>query len=258
MKIVVAYKWAANPQDAVVAADGSIDWSRAKPGVSDYDTCAVELARRIAADTGSELVGVSVGGPEISASMACKAPLSRGIDRLTLVSDEALKGADSVVVGKTIAEVVKTLGDVALVVMGDSSVDRGSRLVPGVTAAALDWPVLTGITAVTRDGDTWSFERASGGGTQTVSVAGAAVMSAAGDAVVAPVPSMKEILGAGKKPTEVIPRDSLPVVEMVGTATVIARAKPELAARKGVMIDGSDGAEAANQLVDQLRSSSII
>ncbi|MEP7036543.1 MAG: electron transfer flavoprotein beta subunit/FixA family protein, partial [Actinomycetota bacterium] len=30
MKIVVAYKWAPNPQDASVGADGVVDWSRAK------------------------------------------------------------------------------------------------------------------------------------------------------------------------------------------------------------------------------------
>ena len=36
MRIVVAYKWACDPQEAAVGADGSVDWSRAKPGISDY------------------------------------------------------------------------------------------------------------------------------------------------------------------------------------------------------------------------------
>ena len=42
MTIVVAYKWAANPQDASVGADGTVDWSRAKAGVSEYDPVAIE------------------------------------------------------------------------------------------------------------------------------------------------------------------------------------------------------------------------
>ena len=32
MRIVVAYKWTCDPEEATVRADGTVDWSRAKPG----------------------------------------------------------------------------------------------------------------------------------------------------------------------------------------------------------------------------------
>ena len=32
MRIVVAYKWACDPEEATVRADGTVDWGRAKPG----------------------------------------------------------------------------------------------------------------------------------------------------------------------------------------------------------------------------------
>ena len=32
MRIVVAYKWTRDPEEATVRADGTVDWSRAKPG----------------------------------------------------------------------------------------------------------------------------------------------------------------------------------------------------------------------------------
>ena len=57
MKIVVAYKWAPNPQDASVGVDGIVDWSRAKPGISEYDPVAIELARRLADATGAGVAG---------------------------------------------------------------------------------------------------------------------------------------------------------------------------------------------------------
>ncbi len=71
MTVVVAYKYAANPQDASVGADGVVDWSRAKAAVSEYDPVAVQLARTVAGD--SEVVGISVGTAAIASSMAPKA-----------------------------------------------------------------------------------------------------------------------------------------------------------------------------------------
>ena len=70
MKIVVAYKWAPNPQDASVGVDGVVDWSRAKSGVSEYDPVAIELARRLAAATGGEVIGLTAGSKNVDASMA--------------------------------------------------------------------------------------------------------------------------------------------------------------------------------------------
>ena len=82
MKIVVAYKWAPNPQDLEVRADGTVDASRGKPTVSEYDPVAFELARRLADETGGEVVGLTVGAAAIDTPLARKAALSRGLDRL--------------------------------------------------------------------------------------------------------------------------------------------------------------------------------
>ena len=95
MTIVVAYKWAPNPQDATVRSDGTVDFSRAKPTISEYDPVAFELARRVADACGAQVVGVTVGGTSSDTSLARKAALSRGLDRLVIVADDALAGADS-------------------------------------------------------------------------------------------------------------------------------------------------------------------
>ena len=62
MRIVVAYKWTCDPEEATVRADGTVDWSRAKPGLSTYDPVAMELARQLAEAAGAELIGVTAGG----------------------------------------------------------------------------------------------------------------------------------------------------------------------------------------------------
>ena len=61
MRIVVAYKWTCDPEEATVRADGTVDWSRAKPGLSAYDPVAIELARQYADASGAELIGVTAG-----------------------------------------------------------------------------------------------------------------------------------------------------------------------------------------------------
>ena len=62
MRIVVTYKWTSDPEEATVRADGTVDWSRAKPGLSTYDPVAIELARRLAGEADAELIGLTAGG----------------------------------------------------------------------------------------------------------------------------------------------------------------------------------------------------
>ena len=84
MTIVVAYKYAANPQDASVGADGRVDWSRAKEAVSEYDPIAIQVGRQLADGLGTGLVGITVGSASAGTSLAKKGALSRGLDRASL------------------------------------------------------------------------------------------------------------------------------------------------------------------------------
>ena len=79
MRIVVAYKWTCDPEEATARADGTVDWSRAKPGKSTYDPVAMELARQLAGEAGVELIGVTVGGKGVAAPIASR-PTSGACD----------------------------------------------------------------------------------------------------------------------------------------------------------------------------------
>src|ERR1035438_4344287 len=127
MKIVVAYKWAPNPQDASVGVDGIVDWSRAKSGISEYDPVAIELARRLADATGGEVIGLTAGPTRVDASLARKAALSRGFDRAVIVADDALEGAGTTELAAVLAAAVRHIGEVDLVITGDRSVDRSEE-----------------------------------------------------------------------------------------------------------------------------------
>jgi electron transfer flavoprotein beta subunit len=258
MRVVVAYKWTCDPEEATVRADGTVDWSRAKPGLSTYDPVAMELARRLAEEAGAELIGVTVGGTGVSAPIASKTALSRGLDRVVIMEDESLREAGRSELAAVLAEVIRHIGDVDLVITGDSSVDVAAKMVPTVLAGELGWPAVAEVTAVTGQAGALRVERAIPGGVQVLEISGPAVLAASADAAAPRVPGMKELLAAAKKPVEVLDLTALKVPSAGAVMAVTGRARPERKARQGQLIDTADPAEAASELVAALRAAGAL
>jgi electron transfer flavoprotein beta subunit len=259
MKIVVAYKWAPNPQDASVDVDGFVDWSRAKSGISEYDPVAIELARRLADATDGEVIGLTAGPTRVDASLARKAALSRGFDRAVIVADDALEGAGTTGLAAVLAAAVRHIGEVDLVITGDSSVDVGARMVPAVLAGQLGWPAVAEVTAVSGVlGGLLRVERDIAGGTQVLEISGPAVLAASTNAAVPRIPGMRDILAAGKKPVETLQVAALDLPAGGTTVTVTHSSRPDLKARKQQMIDTADPAAAAAELVIALRGAGVL
>lgn len=258
MKIVVAYKWAPNPQDADVAPDGTVDLTRAKAAVSEYDPVAFELARRLADATGGEVVGLSVGAAAIDTPLARKAALSRGLDRLVLVADDALADATGTQLAAVLAAAVRAIGDVDLVLTGDSSIDVAAGQVPLTLAGELGWLGLAAVTSVAASDGGLAVERDLPGGTAVLRVATPAVLAATADAVVPRVAGMKDILAAAKKPVEVLDLAALAVPASGTTLATLVTAKPTGGERNARIIDGADPAAAAAELVGALRQAGVL
>jgi electron transfer flavoprotein beta subunit len=261
MRMVVAYKWTRDPAEATVRADGTVDWSRAKPGLSAYDPVAMELARQLAQAAGAELIGVTAGGKGVAVPIASKAALSRGLDRVVIVEDESLADAGRSELAAVLAEMIRHIGDVDLVVTGDSSVDVAAKMVPTVLAGELGWPAVAEVTAVSGTGvqaGALRVERAIPGGVQVLEISGPAVLAASADAAVPRVPGMKELLAAAKKPVELLELAALKVPPSSTVMTVTGRSRPERKARKGQLIDTTDPAAAAAELVTALREAGTL
>ena len=258
MKIVVAYKWAPNPQDAVVGPDGTVDLSRAKPAVSEYDPVAFELARRLADATGAEVIGLTVGAAAIDTPLARKAALSRGLDRLVVVADDALAGADGTRLAAVLAAAVTAIGDVDVVLAGDSSIDVAEGQVPLTVAGQLGWLGLSRVSSVVADGEGLTVERDLPSGVAVLAVRTPVVLAATADAVVPKVAGMKDILNAAKKPVEVLALADLAVPAAQVSLTTLATARPSGGERQAVMFDAADPAAAASQLVGALRQAGAL
>jgi electron transfer flavoprotein beta subunit len=253
MKIVVAYKWTSDPEEATVAADGTVDWSRARPGISTYDPVAIEVARVLAVETGAELIGVTAGAKGVGAPLAAKAALARGLDRVVVVEDDALTGAGTAELAAVLAAAIRHIGDVDLVITGDSSVDVAAKMVPTVLAGELGWPALAEVTEVTGAAGTLKVARAVPGGAQVVQVSGPAVLATSADASAPRVPGMKALLAAAKKPVEHIDLATLDVPARSAVMTVTGRSRPARQERRKQILDTSDPAAAAAELIKELR-----
>ena len=257
MLVAVAHKWAPDPADAVVSADGGVDWSRAHPGVGEYDAVAISVARGLADAVRGELVGLSVGPDAAAAPQARKAVLARGLDRLLLASGPADLGPGGTAV--LLAELVRQAGSVDVVVAGDASVDGGAGMVPALLAGHLGWLCLLGVTSVRPAGDGGGsgglvVARRTASGTEELRVPAPVVLACAPDAAEPRTPGMRDLLAAGRKPSEVA---DVVVPDPDAGLSVTGRRRAPAPTRARRMFAGEPDA-AASSLVAALRAAGVL
>ena len=240
MNIVAAFKVVPDDQDIQVSADGTPDYSKAKNTVSAYDLNAIEAAAQLAAaNEGSNVVAVTVGGADIDDSKLKKNVLARGVDELYMTADDACKGLDARATAVALAELVSKVGDFDVVLCGDGSADNYAQQVDVQLADALGLPVVTAVSAVSVEGAVATCDRMLETQLQTVQVDLPAVISVVPDIALPRIPGMKDILAAGKKPMGVAGADGA----YESALEVLSCKAPEQAERKLEVMDASeDGA----------------
>jgi electron transfer flavoprotein beta subunit len=177
---------------------------------------------------------------------------------VVIIEDESLREAGRSELAAVLAAAVRRIGDVDLIITGDSSVDVAAKMVPTVLAGELGWPAVAEVSAVAGQAGALRVERAIPGGVQVLEISGPAVLAASADAAVPHIPGMKELLAAGKKPVDQLELSALDVSPPSAVTTVTGRARPERKARKGQLIDTTDPAAAAEELVTALRASGAL
>jgi electron transfer flavoprotein beta subunit len=187
--------------------------------------------------------------------MATKGAMSRGLDRGVLIADDAVAGWNATQVAAALAALVKRLEAVDLVLAGDASVDEGARTMSGLVAGFLGWVCFQDVVDVVHSGDAWIVTQAVPGGTRTVEVSGPVVVATTSDALVPPVPGMKDILTASKKPVEVVALSELklPAVDL----QVMRRTRPASRSRKNQVFTGS-GAEVVAAAVAAMHADAVL
>lgn len=201
MKIVACYKCVPEEEEIEVKRDRTLDFSKAQWKVGQYDLNAVEAGMRLTETDGGEMAVLTAAADEIANnSKLRKSILSRGPAQMYAVSDGAMKEADSYATAKVLKAGVEKIEGVDLVICGEGSGDIYAKQVGPVLGALLGWPTVNAVSKITPEEGNLVVERSLENGVEVLEADLPAVLCVTSDINIPRIPTMKEILGAGKKP----------------------------------------------------------
>ena len=252
MNIVVCYKIVPDEQDAQIQGDRTLSFERAALKIGDYDLNAVEAGVTLAAETGATVTCLTAGGDAVEDSKLKKAILARGPQENVAVKDVSLPAADSATTSAVLAGAVKSLDDVSLVLTGEGSADLYSQQVGIQLGERLGWPVVNAVSAIQLDGDVAHVQRSLEDVVESLDVPLPAVLCVVADMNDPRIPSMKDILGAGKKPSKVVALDEMAVEAAPATVEVVSTLAPEQKDRACTVYETADD-EAIEKFLGAIR-----
>src|SRR5579884_3969055 len=200
MKIAVCVKHV--PEGPARIDPGTLRLDRSGEGaLNHFDANAVEEALRLKGDGDAEVVVVSLGPAKAADSL--RKALAMGADRAVLVSDDAAAGSDLVATSKLLAAALqKESAD--LVLFGQQASDADGAVLWAAVAERLQRPVVSQAAELTVNDGTLRVKRQTEFGYDVIESPLPAVV-AVSDAINEPrYPSLKGIMGAKKKPHDVL------------------------------------------------------
>jgi electron transfer flavoprotein beta subunit len=166
-----------------------------------FDEYAVEEAIKLKEAGAAESVTLVCVGPETAANSVRKA-LAMGADAATIVTDDALAGSDGIATARALAGALRD-GGYDLIMFGQEATDARGSIIPAAVAELLELPTVTQARRIEVSDTTVRGERQSDAGVDTVEAPLPAVVSVTKAINEPRYPSLKGIMGAKKKPTDV-------------------------------------------------------
>lgn len=203
MNILVGCKIVHEEQDISINSNGSLDFSKSNPKISQFDLntlqAAVDIKEMVAE---ANIKVVSIGGKSLENTKVRKDILSRGADELDLImSDdfESLLPHDTAEIFKLAAQDI----GFDLIICGDGSADIFAAQV-GIRAGALmDIPVVNGVNKILSIDSSNSkilVQRELENEVEELEISLPALICVSTDINTPLIPGMKAILAAAKKP----------------------------------------------------------
>jgi len=256
MKIAVCVKHVPEGSARIDPGSGRLDRS-GEGALNRFDANAVEEALRIKGDSDAEVVVVSMG-PEKAADSLRKA-LAMGADRAVLVSDEAAAGSDLVATSRVLAKALEREG-AELVLFGQQASDADGAVLWAAVAERLARPVVSQAMELSVGEGSLRVKRQTEYGYDVIEAPLPAVV-AVSDAINEPrYPSLKGIMGAKKKPQDVLSLSDLGIGageagEGGSRTSVLALGEPPA---RGDARKVEDDGTAAQAIVDFLAEKRLI
>lgn len=264
LNILVCVKFVPDPNQLQADANGHPDLARAPFRISTFDENAIETALQLRARHGGRVFGVSVVAGQMPPRDVLLRALAMDLEVLYVIKDEAGLVADPYRVATALAAAARAIQSAEkilswdLLICGEASADQYNAQVGPRLAVALDIPAITYATRLELEQGRLVANRAVEGRSETLETSLPALVTVGSEINQARMPTVLQVMGAGRKPIRDIPIGDLPgfdanaLMQRPSLRTIDVSAPPS--ARKRIVIEGKDVAEMVAQLLTRLRA----
>jgi electron transfer flavoprotein beta subunit len=251
---LVCYKWTLDEQDIKIKSeDLSLDSSRAKGKISDFDRNAIEEAALLVEKLGGAVAALSYGTAAVKQSL--KDVLSRGPEKSYWVADASAEQADATVTAAVLAAAIRKIGPFDLILLGEGSSDLFNQQTAPRVAALLGLPCLSFVNKLEVEGDVVKATRKLDDSVETVTVKTPVVISVLSEINKPRIPSLKQVLGAAKKPNQELTIAELGLTpEELAPKAVRTGVKGFVMQRKNIIFKETAAADNVAKLKESLAS----
>jgi electron transfer flavoprotein beta subunit len=142
VRIVVCTKETPDTAAKVEVKEGAVTWGDAPLVINPWDEYSVEEGLLLKEKHGADACTVLAMGTE-STKEALKHAIAMGADEAVLVSDPALAGADTLLTSHVLAQAIKKMENVGLVIFGKQAIDGDTGQTAVQVGRRLGWNTLT-------------------------------------------------------------------------------------------------------------------
>lgn len=217
--------------------------------LGNIDKNALEAAVNLKETLDANVIVISAGNEEVEDTI--KEALAAGADEAFLILDDELENADSSQIATLLAEGLKKIDDVGLILFGEGSGDNYSGQVGSRVAELLDLPQVGYVSNIEVKDNVALLTRSLEDAEEILEVELPAVVTVISGINEPRIPSVTQILKAGKKPKEVLELDDLDVDLGTGKIETSSNLAPE-SNRKGVVVKSVD------ELISALQGENLI
>ncbi|MFD1472311.1 electron transfer flavoprotein subunit beta/FixA family protein [Companilactobacillus mishanensis] len=262
MKIVVGLKQVPETTNVKInEKTKNIDRRGVSGVINKYDRNALQTALDIRDVVGGTVIAMSMGPNDFAVSL--QEALSLGADEAVLLSDRAFGGADTLATGYVLAEAIKKIGGVDLVIMGQQSVDADTGQMGPIVAEMLGISQVTYADEIQPKSDNeLRIKRYDDNIEQEIIAKTPLMLTTTGNAGKPEYVNVVEIKNSFEKPLTTWTSKDMPVdsnrLGQSGSPTVVRRImSPEPKERAGKMLS-TDATKAAEELAGILHEENLL
>lgn len=232
MNIIVAMKQIPDLQQ-IRFRDRKPVWDDVPRTFGNLDKNALQAGVDLKEQTGGRLMVIAAGNEELTDTI--KEALAGGADEAVIAADNRLEGCDGSASAAVLAALIRRLEKADLILFGEGSGDNYSGQVGSRVAAVLGLPQVGYAAAIETTEGTARVTRVLEDNIEVLEVDLPAVITVVAGINEPRIPSVTQILKAGKKPKQVFNLEDLAISQFFPQTATISNLAPAME-RKGINV----------------------